>query len=559
MSSNRWFLHGSIQTRVNAALVLILAVVMITTISYSSWSGRQLVSTTVEQRVLQAADAYFDNINTMMLTGTLAQRELLRQKILDRPGFVEARIIRSPELVSVYGPGLPEQKPVDQLDQRALTGEPIRQLQIGADGHRRTGEPIRQLQIGADGHRRLTVLQPLPAVADYGGINCLTCHPVTAGTILGAVRLSYDLSTLDQQVDSNVLEMIGVQLLLYLLGMVAMVLLVRHIISRRLLRLQQTMEGIAEHADLSTLASGAEQQDEIGGMAVTFNRMLASFRASLSRVNTAVTQLVDVANRVAAVADETHGAVLEQRRQTESVATAVNQMSATVREVASHAAGAMSASGEASDEVSLSHQTNAEARALIEQLAEEVDRVAQRIKRLDNQSEEVSSVLEVIHGVAEQTNLLALNAAIEAARAGEQGRGFSVVADEVRTLASRTQQSTKEIRVSIERLQGEARNAVRVMSSACEMAHDGANAVGRSVGRLVAITDEVQTINDMNTQIATAAEQQSAVAVEIDRNISNIRAVADSTADGAAQSHQVSLELQQLATRLQQILAPFRL
>lgn len=542
MSSNRWFLHGSIQTRVNAALVLILAVVMITTISYSSWSGRQLVSTTVEQRVLQAADAYFDNINTMMLTGTLAQRELLRQKILDRPGFVEARIIRSPELVSVYGPGLPEQKPVDQLDRRALTGEPIRQLQIGADGH-----------------RRLTVLQPLPAVADYGGINCLTCHPVTAGTILGAVRLSYDLSTLDQQVDSNVLEMIGVQLLLYLLGMVAMVLLVRHIISRRLLRLQQTMEGIAEHADLSTLASGAEQQDEIGGMAATFNRMLASFRASLSRVNTAVTQLVYVANRVAAVADETHGAVLEQRRQTESVATAVNQMSATVREVASHAAGAMSASGEASDEVSLSHQTNAEARTLIEQLAEEVDRVAQRIKRLDNQSEEVSSVLEVIHGVAEQTNLLALNAAIEAARAGEQGRGFSVVADEVRTLASRTQQSTKEIRVSIERLQGEARNAVRVMSSACEMAHDGANAVGRSVGRLVAITDEVQTINDMNTQIATAAEQQSAVAVEIDRNISNIRAVADSTADGAAQSHQVSLELQQLATRLQQILAPFRL
>ncbi|MGP3789582.1 methyl-accepting chemotaxis protein [Pseudomonas sp. B392_1p] len=241
------------------------------------------------------------------------------------------------------------------------------------------------------------------------------------------------------------------------------------------------------------------------------------------------------------------------------VASAMNEMSATVQEVAKNASQTATASRSADDETRAGVQVADDALKGIEILIREIEKAAGVILRVENDSAKIGMVVGVINGIAEQTNLLALNAAIEAARAGEQGRGFAVVADEVRTLASRTQQSTEEIQAMIEQLQGGVRNAVNAMEGAQSQARSGADFVARAADSLSAIANEVTLINDMNAQVATAAEEQSAVAEEINRNIISISQSADTTSTEATQNSQISEELVRLAAELNRLVARFKL
>ena len=177
----------SVQTKINLALVLVLVAIMSASLFIAASTEKRLVLQVVEQQTKDAADSYFDSINTMMLTGTMAQREVLRNKILARPGVIDARIIRGDEVTKVFGPGYAHQAPADALDRQALTGESIIQVDK------------------KDGGRVLTVINPILAHADYRGTNCLTCHQVAENAVMGAVRISYDLKALDQEVDRNIL------------------------------------------------------------------------------------------------------------------------------------------------------------------------------------------------------------------------------------------------------------------------------------------------------------------------------------------------------------------
>jgi len=530
----------SVQAKINLALLVVFALVLSASLLYAAVTEKRLVLQVVEQQTKDAADSYFDSINTMMLTGTMAQREVLRNKILARPGVIDARIVRGELVSKVFGPGFEHQAPADLLDRRALAGEAIMEVTEGKQG------------------RVLTVINPIHAEKDYRGTNCLTCHQVPEDAVMGAVRITYDLSALDGEVDRNILVSAGIQLLLLLAGLLVMSYIIRRVVISRINAMRHTMEEMTAHEDLSR-AVVIRAEDEVGAMGHAFNRMIGKFRDSLEAVAGVTRQLGEVSDRVSSVAEKTHGAVIEQRSETDMVASAMNEMSATVQEVARHATQTASASSGADEESKAGVKVATEALDGIEVLIRDIENAAQVIKRVEDDSASIGMVLSVINGIAEQTNLLALNAAIEAARAGEQGRGFAVVADEVRTLASRTQKSTEEIQQTIEQLQNGVRNAVKAMEGAQVRAHAGSECVAKAAQSLTVIAGEVGTINDMNTQIATAAEEQSAVAEEINRNITTISMIADTTSTDAQQTARISDELVQLAAELNRLVSQFRL
>ncbi|HCE7989150.1 TPA: methyl-accepting chemotaxis protein [Pseudomonas aeruginosa] len=306
-----------------------------------------------------------------------------------------------------------------------------------------------------------------------------------------------------------------------------------------------------------TVSFQARSRDELGELGQSFNESVAKIHDLIERVSQTVGEVERQTLRVESVSAESNQAVAGQRSQIEQVATAMNQMAATAQEVARSAAMAVSSANSVNQET-LSGRSLVESQVgSIQRLAGEIDQSVAAINRLASDSASISQVLDVIKGIAEQTNLLALNAAIEAARAGEQGRGFAVVADEVRTLAKRTQQSTAEIEQMILRLQGGVDAAVKAMGSSHHTADGTVNESAQVQQALENILGAVGMIVDQNQQIA-AAEQQTAVAHDIDQNIVEINQAGERTAEGASQTERASRELGAQVTQLKRLIGAFR-
>ena len=307
-----------------------------------------------------------------------------------------------------------------------------------------------------------------------------------------------------------------------------------------------------------TVRFQVRSRDELGELGQVFNTTVAQVRELIERVGQTVAEVERQAGRVQSVSGESNQTVSEQRGQIEQVATAMNEMSATAQAVATSAEAAVGSAQSVNEETVNGRALVVAQVGGIQRLASEIEQSVTVINQLAGDSQAISQVLDVIKTIAEQTNLLALNAAIEAARAGEQGRGFAVVADEVRGLAQRTQKSTAEIEQMIARLQNGVGAAVKTMHASHALAEDTVGQSAQVEQALEHILDAVGLIVDQNQQIAAAAEQQTAVAHDIDRNIVAINEAGQRTAEGAGHTEQASRELTQLVGHLQQLIAAFR-
>ncbi|PBP99864.1 methyl-accepting chemotaxis protein [Pseudomonas congelans] len=300
-------------------------------------------------------------------------------------------------------------------------------------------------------------------------------------------------------------------------------------------------------------------KDEVADIANGLNLMADAFASSISHMDRTSYELTDVASRLGASIGLAKQSMNAQQAETEQVATAINEMTASVADVAQNTEGAALAADEANTASRNGLRIMHQAHSTIQALAEEVELSAQKVQALALHSHSIGGVIQVISTIADQTNLLALNAAIEAARAGEQGRGFAVVADEVRTLASRTQASTEEIRGIIQQLQGATDAAVQQMQAGQQKAHACISAASDASGSLSSISQGVERIVEMNTQIASAAVQQHAVSEDINRNVMEIRNSSGTLMLGIDNNAVTADELARVASDMRNVVARFKL
>jgi methyl-accepting chemotaxis protein len=340
------------------------------------------------------------------------------------------------------------------------------------------------------------------------------------------------------------------------LGLLAAWAITRQII----IPLRQTLRAAERVAsgDL-TQSLQVQRRDELGQLQASMHRMTQGLRELIGGIGDGVTQIASAAEELSAVTEQTSAGVNNQKVETDQVATAMNQMTATVHEVARNAEQASEAALMADQQAREGDRVVGEAVAQIERLASEVINSSEAMNLLKTESDKIGSVLDVIKSVAQQTNLLALNAAIEAARAGEAGRGFAVVADEVRSLAQRTQQSTEEIEELIAGLQSGTQRVASVMDNSRQLTDSSVELTRRAGSSLETITRTVSSIQAMNQQIATAAEEQTAVAEEINRSVMNVRDISDQTSAASEETASSSVELARLGTHLQGLVGRFRL
>jgi methyl-accepting chemotaxis protein len=532
-------LKQRVAAKVLAAAAMVFIVELVSSYAFSHFSERSLSDDLLSDQIKSSADNYFDRLNKLMLTGAMSSRDDLQKSFLTGDDILEARVIRGDAVTNQYGPGEATEAARDALDKAALAGK----------------ESITISE--TDKGRRMTIVRPFKATSNTRGVNCLQCHSVPEGTVLGVIRITHNLVPTDSRIGSNDLVNALIQVGMFSAGFMLLIWLMNRFVSSPIRKLSAVMFQVERDSNLQ-LRVQPSGEDEISGAATSFNAMLERFSSMLQQVRQNTERLGGLAHGLVATAAASEHGASRQREDTEALSQVQQRLSQTVQQVASDIQNAASAAQGANSKAKDGARVAGEAVSSIKTMSVRLQEAVGDIRQLDNDSRDIGRVLGLIREIAEQTNLLALNAAIEAARAGEAGRGFAVVADEVRNLAQRTQAATGEIETIIGKLQSNAEQAVGTIHDAESQSRQSVVFVENTAAALAGISDAVNRITDMTVRVAENARTQSRDADDINHKVADIGQVAQESASSTRQVHDAAGQLARISEELTSQVAQFR-
>ncbi|WP_282174827.1 methyl-accepting chemotaxis protein [Vibrio diabolicus] len=533
-------MRSTITFKLLLALIAVFSCVLAASTAYQYHQQKTLINDVLSEQLHDKASNYFDSLNMMMLTGTMSQKETLRKKALAQEGIEEVRVLRADTVTKLYGPGQANQQPVDDIDQRALNGE----LVI---------EPI-----SANWGNGLVVALPMKSSENYRGTNCVSCHVAPEGEVLGAIRLEYNMNHVNSMINKQAMFAMGIMAVIAFVGFIITMSLIRKIIVRPIQKTSQFMANVSNSKDLSQRLVH-HQKDEVGQLSIAINSFMDTVSESLERVQDTSHSLANSASQLTDVAQSTDKAANNQQLETSDVQSNITDMlqqQTAVEDSTNNATALVNHTVDvATHSASQAHSVSED----IKHLVSNIDGVREKISSLNQRTEEVSSILGVIKGIAEQTNLLALNAAIEAARAGEQGRGFAVVAEEVRNLASRTAEATGNIEHIISQFQQGSEESLASVDTVCQFAHQRSVDVETLSVTMHNVVDEMHQVLKHAENIQSQTQTTSDVSQRIQSKIDVITLHANDTSQSASHTRDISVDLEHLSERLEQLLNQFTL